>query len=224
MWCIGELTGEYIERMEDILNLYERPYRRKEPVICFDEKMHHLVSDVRSPLPMKRGFIKRRDYEYKRKGSCNIFCVIEPKAGRHLTYVTKNRKAVEFAKVIRRIEGIYSKVKKVHIVLDNLNTHVKKSLLGYYGEEEGQRIWERFEWHYTPKHASWLNQVEIEIGLYQRGCIGRERIGNIDELRVRTKAWNRRMNIRKVKINWKFTSKKARKKFKYSFKTYLPKD
>ena len=108
--------------------------------------------------------------------------------------------------------------------MDNLNTHVKKSLLGYYGEEEGQRIWDRFEWHYTPKYASWLNQAEIEIGLYQRGCIGKDRIGNIDELRVRTKAWNRRMNIRKVKINWKFTSKEARKKFKYSFKTFMIKD
>ena len=224
MWCIGELNGEYIKRMEDILNLYECPYRRKEPVICFDEKMHHLVSDVRSPLPMKRGYIKKRDYEYKRKGSCNVFCVIEPKAGRHLTYVTRNRRAVEFAKVIRRIERIYSKSKKIHIVLDNLNTHVKKSLLEYYGEEEGQRIWDRFEWHYTPKHASWLNQAEIEIGLYQRACIGKDRIGSIEELRERTRAWNRRMNTRKVKIDWKFTSKKARKKMKYSVKTYLPKD
>ena len=188
-------------------------------MICFDEKMHHLVSDVRSPLPMKRGYIKKRDYEYKRKGSCNVFCVIEPKVGRHLTYVTRNRRAVEFAKVIRRIERIYSKVKKIHIVLDNLNTHVKKSLLEYYGEVEGQRIWDRFEWHYTPKHASWLNQAEIEIGLYQRACIGKDRIGSIEELMERTRAWNRRMNTRKVKIDWKFTSKKARKKMKYSVKT-----
>ena len=166
MWCIGELTREYKERMEDILDLYECSYKKSEPVICFDEKLHHLVSDVRSPLPMKRGYIKKRDYEYKRRGSCNVFCIIEPRAGRHLTYVTKNRKAVEFAKVIRRIEGIYSKSKKIHIVLDNLNTHVKKSLVGYYGEVEGQRIWERFDWHYTPKHASCLNQAEIEISLY----------------------------------------------------------
>ena len=220
MWCIGEMTKEYKERMEDILDLYERGYNKKEPVVCFDEKLHHLVSDVRSPLPMRRGYIKKRDYEYKRRGSCNVFCVIEPRAGRHLTYVTKNRKAVEFAKVIRRIEGIYSKSKRIHIVLDNLNTHVKKSLSGYYGEEEGQRIWERFEWHYTPKHGSWLNQAEIEISLYQRSCIGRDRIGDIDELRERTRAWNRKMNAKKVKIDWKFTSKQARKKMKYSIKTF----
>ena len=220
MWCIGELNGEYKERMEDVLDLYESSYRRKEPVICFDEKLHHFVLDVRSPLPMKRGFIKKRDYEYRRRGSCNVFCVIEPRAGRHLTYVTENRKAVEFAKVIRRIEGIYSSARKIHIVLDNLNTHVKKSLVGYYGEREGSRIWDRFEWHYTPKHASWLNQAEIEIGLYQRGCIGKDRIGSIEELRERTRAWNRRMNMRKVKIDWKFTSKEAQKKMKYNCKTY----
>ena len=93
-----------------------------------------------------------------------------------MTYVTKNRKAREFAKVIRKIERVYSKAEKIHIVLDNLNTHVKKSLEEYYGEKEGERIWDRFEWHYTPKHASWLNQAEIEIGLYQRGCIGKDRI------------------------------------------------
>ena len=107
MWCIGELTPEYKERMEDILNLYERSYSKKEPVICFDEKLHHLVEDVRIPLPMKEGVIKKRDCEYKRKGSCNVFCAVEPRAGRHLTYVTGNRRAGEFAKVIRRIERLY---------------------------------------------------------------------------------------------------------------------
>lgn len=224
MWCIGQLTKEYKERMEEILDLYEQPYNNSEPVICFDEKLHHLVSDVRSPHPMKEGFIKKRDYEYKRKGSCNVFCAVEPRAGRHLIYVTKNRRAMEFAKVIRRIEGHYSTAKRIHRVLDNLNTHVKKSLLEFYDNEEGERIWGRFEWHYTPKHASWLNQAEIEIGLYQRSCIGKDRIGSIEELRERTKAWSRRMNARKVKIDWKFTTEKARKKFKYKVKTILSKD
>ena len=187
MWCIGELTPEYKERMEDILNLYERSYSKKEPVICFDEKLHHLVEDVRTPLPMKEGVIKKRDCEYKRKGSCNVFCAVEPRAGRHLTYVTGNRRAGEFAKVIRRIERLYSTVKRIHIVLDNLNTHVKKSLVEYYGEKEGERIWERFEWHYTPKHASWLNQAEIEIGLYQRGCIGKDRVGKYTGVEAKDK-------------------------------------
>ena len=224
MWCIGELTPEYIKRMEDILDLYEQPHKNKEPVICFDEKLHHLVSDTRFSLPMKEGFIKKRDYEYKRKGSCNVFCAVEPKAGRHLIYVTKNRRGPEFAKVIRRIEGHYSTAKKIHIVLDNLNTHVKKSLLEYYGKEEGERIWGRFEWHYTPKHASWLNQAEIEIGLYVRGCIGKDRVGDIGELRERSNAWRRRMNARRVKIDWKFTSEQARKRMKYNCKTSCPKD
>ena len=106
-------------------------------------------------------------------------------------------------------------------MLDNLNTHVKKSLVEYYGEEEGERLWDRFEWHYTPKHASWLNQAEIAISLYQRGCIGKDRIGDIEELRQRTKAWNQRINRKKTTINWKFTTKRARKKFKYTVKTNL---
>ena len=135
----------------------------------------------------------------------------------------KNRRAREFAKVIRRIERLYTTAEKIHIVLDNLNTHVKKALVEYYGEKEGERIWDRFEWHYTPKHASWLNQAEIEISLYQRGCIGKERIGSIEELRERTKAWNKRVNTEKVKINWKFTTEDAREKFKYSVKNYYVK-
>jgi len=105
--------------------------------------------------------------------------------------------------------------------LDNLNTHVRKSLLDFYGKEEGERLWERFEWHYTPKHDSWLNQAEMEISLYQRGCTGRDRIGEIEELRERTRAWNKEMNKEKVKINWKFTVKEARRKFKYSIKTNM---
>lgn len=215
MWCIPEITPEFIERMEDVLNLYEKDYNPDEPVICLDEKPVQLLKDSRACIPIKPGKIKRIDYEYVRNGTANVFCIVEPKGGRHFTYVTKNRKGKEFAKVLKRLANHYSGVKKIHLVMDNLNTHRKKSLVDFYGDEEGTKIWNRFEIHYTPKHASWLDQAEIEIGIYSRQCLGKSRIKNIDELRERTKAWNRIVNRKKLKINWNFTTKSARKKFKY---------
>ena len=168
MWCIPELTTEFIERMEDVLDLYAKPYDSKEPVVCLDEKPVQLVKDAREPIQGKAGSIKKRDYEYIRAGTANIFCAIEPKGGQHFTYVTKNRKGKEFAKVLNRIGNYYSYAGKIHLVMDNLNTHSLKSLTNFYGEEKGKEIWNKFEIHYTPKHASWLDQAEIEIGIYSR--------------------------------------------------------
>ena len=215
MWCIAELTPEFIERMEDVLDLYAKPFNPKEPVVCLDEKPVQLVQDARESIPGKPGKIKKRDYEYKRAGTANVFCAVEPKGGRHFTYVTKNRKGKEFAKVLNRIANHYSHADKIHLVMDNLRTHSQKSLTNFYGEEKGTEIWNRFEIHFTPKHASWLDQAEIEIGIYSRQCLGKSRIGSIDELRKKTNAWNKEVNKKKLKINWKFTTKKARKKFKY---------
>jgi len=161
MLCIGELTPEFIERMEDVLDLYAKPYNPKEPVVCLDEKPMQLLKDAREAISGKPGKIKKRDYEYIRAGTANVFCAVEPKGGRHFTYVTKNRKGKEFAKVLRRIANHYSHADKVHLVMDNLNTHRKKSLTDFYGEEKGTEIWNRFEIHFTQKHASWLDQAEI---------------------------------------------------------------
>ena len=215
MWCIPEMTPEFIERMEDVLDLYAKNYDSNEPVVCLDEKPVQLVKDAKRPIPGKCGSIKKRDYEYIRAGTANVFCAVEPKAGRHFTYVTKNRKGKEFAKVLNRISKHYSNAKKIHLVMDNLRTHSLKSLINFYGERKGNDIWNRFEVHVTPKHASWLDQAEIEIGIYSRQCLGKNRMGDIDELRNKTRAWNKEANKRKLKINWKFTTKEARKKFKY---------
>jgi len=215
MWCIPELTPEFIERMEDILNVYAKPYDSQEVVICLDEKPVQLVKEGREPIPGKAGSIKKRDYEYIRAGTANVFCIVEPKAGQHFTYVTENRKGKEFAKVLNRIAKHYSPVEKVHLVMDNLSTHSLRSLTNFYGEEKGNEIWNKFVIHYTPKHASWLDQAEIEIGIYTRQCLGKSRIGDIDELNKKTKAWNKEVNKKKLIINWKFTTKEARKKFKY---------
>ena len=215
MWCIAELSPEFIERMEDVLDLYAKPYNPKETVVCLDEKPVQLVKDARESISGKPGKIKKRDYEYIRAGTANVFCAVEPKGGRHFTYVTKNRKGKEFAKILRRIASHYSHADKVHLVMDNLNTHSQKSLTDFYGEEKGNEIWERFDIHFTPKHASWLDQAEIEIGIYSRQCLGKSRIGHIDELRKKTNSWNKEVNKKKLKINWQFTTTKAREKFKY---------
>jgi len=215
MWCIGEITPEYRERMEDVLATYERPYRKNEPVLCLDERPVQLLDEKREPRPMRPGKVTRRDGEYVRCGTANIFCAVEPKAGRHFTRVTENRKGPQFASMLSSLAAKYSKAKKIHLVMDNLNTHIEKPLIERYGKKEGSRIWRRFVVHYTPKHGSWLNQAEIEISLLSRQCLGKRRIADIATLRSEVAAWNRRVNRDRTKIDWKFDRKDARKIFKY---------
>jgi hypothetical protein len=214
MWCIPELTDEFIERMEDVLNLYERPYNAKEPVVCLDERPTPLHADVRPARMMEDGS-RHRDAEYVRHGVANVFAIVEPKAGRHLTRATPNRKNPAFARTLRDIELAYPAAKKIHIVVDNLSTHTQKALTDTFGCKEGQRIWQRFAVHYTPKHGSWLNQAEIELSIFVRQCLGSRRIDSFPILRSETTAWNRRANRNKLTIDWKFTTKLARKKLRY---------
>jgi transposase len=218
MWCIGKITPEYRERMEDVLGIYERPYRQSEPVICLDERPVQLLNEKREPRPMRPGKVARRDGEYVRCGTANIFCVVEPKAGRHFTRVTENRKGPQFASMLFSVAAKYPKAKKIHLVMDNLNTHAEKPLIERYGYKEGHRIWKRFVVHYTPKHGSWLNQAEIEISLLSRQCLGKRRIADIARLRSEVSAWNRRVNRSRTKIDWRFDRKKARKTFDYKAK------
>ena len=203
--------------MNDVLAVYERPYDPKHPVICIDEKPLQLLGEVRDPLPMRPGKVARRDGEYKRFGTANIFCAVEPKAGRHFTRVTPNRTGLRFASMLASIERKYSYAKTIHLIMDNLNTHKEKWLIKKYGEQEGQRIWRRFNVHYTPLHGSWLNQAEIEISILSRQCLHRRRFASIEFLRSEVNAWNRRVNQRKTKIDWSFDRKKARKVFHDSF-------
>jgi len=219
MWCVPTLNDEYIHRMEDVLDLYERPYDLKRPVVCLDEKPTQLLNNGRPTILAKLGNgVKKRDYEYERKGTANIFCAVEPKKGRYFAKVTKHRKKPDFAKFLKGIADSYSRAEEIDLVMDNLNTHNESSLIERYGKALGEKIWSRFNVHYTPKHASWLNQAEIAIGIYSRQCLGKDRIGSIDELRKRSKAWSKRANKNKITIDWTFTKKKARKKFKYNAK------
>jgi hypothetical protein len=218
MWCVGELDDEYIFKMEDVLKIYEKPLSEREPVVCVDEKPVVLHKDTRPSIPMQLGQVARRDYEYERCGTANVFCGIEPKAGVHFTKVTPTRASPEFADFILEIAAHYPAADTIHLVMDNLSTHTRKALVDRFGEVAGGWLWDRFTVHYTPKHGSWLNQAEIEIGIFSRQCLGKRRIGDISTLRCQAKAWHRRTNRDKTKIQWKFTRKLARLKINYSFK------
>ena len=218
MWCVAELDEEYIGKMEDVLETYEKGYDPAEPVICFDEKPVTLHADVRPPIPAQPGREARRDNEYERRGTANVFCAVEPKAGRHFTFPTPDRSGFEFAQAVAKLACQYPNAKTIHLVMDNLSSHSRKSLTDLYEEDFGGEIWDRFTVHYTPTHGSWLNQAEIEISLFARQCLGKRRIPDLDTLRRETRAWNRRMNRERIKIDWKFDRKAARRKFGYKYK------
>ncbi len=218
MWCVPKLDKEFINRMEDILDIYEMPVDDNDPIVCIDEKSIQLLDNKREESCTKEGSIRKIDHEYKRNGAANIFMAVEPKKGIFHAKVTDNRTGKDFAKYLSQIERKYSNSKKIILVMDNLNTHKEKSLLDFYGTDKGKKLWKRFEVHYTPKHASWLNQAEIAIGMYSRQCLGKRRIGSIEDLRKKTNGWVSAINSKEVIIKWKFNKVEAREKFKYKVK------
>jgi hypothetical protein len=215
MWCVADLDEAYVEKMEDVLKTYERPYDPQQPVVCLDEKPVTLHADVRRPSPAVPGREMRRDNEYERRGTANVFCAVEPQAGQHFTFPTPDRSAFEFAQVAFHLALQYPEAETIHLVMDNLNIHHRKSLTDLYGTQVGAEIWERFTVHYTPTHGSWLNQAEIEIGMFSRQCLGNRRIPDLATLRRESRAWNRRVNRAQTKINWSFDQRAARRKFGY---------
>src|SRR5689334_1870184 len=202
MWVVADLDDDYIRKMEDVLEVYERPYDPQQPVVCLDEKPITLNADVRLGSPAAPGREARKDNEYKRNGTVNVFCAVEPKAGRHFTFATPDRSGFEFAKVVLELALCYP-ARTIHLILDNLNIHRRKSLTDLLGSEVGGEVWDRFTVHYTPTHGSWLNQAEIEISLFSRQCLGTRRITDLKSLRLQSRAWNRRMNRDQVKISWR---------------------
>jgi hypothetical protein len=215
MWCVADLNETYIRKMEDVLETYEKPYDPSEPVVCLDEKPITLHADVRPASSAEPGREARRDNEYERRGTANVFCAVEPKAGRHFTFPTPDRSSPQFAQVVFQLALQYPDAETIHLVMDNLNIHCRKSLTDLYGAELGGEIWDRFTVHHTPTHGSWLNQAEIEIGIFSRQCLGTRRIPDLRTLRLESRAWNRRMNRDRIKINWKFDRKTARRTFGY---------
>lgn len=216
MWCIpGDLDEQYLLRMEDILDLYNRPYNPKEPVLCLDEKPVMLHEDIRAPRPARPGHIRKTDSEYKRRGSVNVFCAVEPLSGKHFVKPTRSRTAREYAKMIAEIARRYPGAHTIHLVQDNVNIHGPKSLIDCYGPDDGLRIWNRFTVHYTPKHGSRLNQAEILIGKFSRECLGKLRIPSFEDLQKHVRPWLIASRRKTFTINWYFNTKEAREKFHY---------
>lgn len=216
MWCIGDLDEEYIRRMEDVLDVYERPYDEAFPVICLDEKPVALFSDKTPRLPPRGpGEVLLVDYEYERAGSANVFCAVEPKVGRYFNKVTASRDGLEFSIFMTEMAARYAAATKIVLVMDNLSTHSCEILKQHMGEDLATKLAGRFEIHYTPVHASWLNQAEIAIGMYSRQCLGDGRVGDINSLKRNTVVWNKAANRRGQIINWRFTKSKARKSMGY---------
>jgi hypothetical protein len=215
MWVVADLDEEYIAQMEDVLKTYEQAYDPQRPVVCLDEKPVTLHADVRPTSPAQPGREARRDNEYERCGTANVFCAVEPKAGRHFTFATSDRSGYEFSQVMVNLALAYPVAKTIHLVMDNLSSPSQKSLAAVFGAEMAAEVWGRFTVHYTPTHGSWLKQAEIEIGMFSRQCVGKRRIPDLKTLRHEAKAWSRRMNRDGVKIAWKFDGKAARRKFAY---------
>jgi hypothetical protein len=215
MWCVPRLDREYVERMEDVLNTLSRPLDPREPVVALDERPVVLHDSARIGRPAAPGKLARQDYEYVRRGTANVYCIASPRGGQHWTHATPNRKAEWFVRALRRVARSFPRARKIHLILDNLNIHRESSLRNVLGPRDARRLWRRFEVHYTPKHASWLDPAEIEVSLWSRECLGRDRVGDLAELRRRTRAWNARANRQKRTIDWRFTTADARRVFRY---------
>lgn len=196
--------------MEDVLDVYERTYNPKEPVVCMDEKPLQLLGEVREPLPMKPGETAIIDSEYIRNGTCSIFAFIEPLAGKHHVSVREHRTATDWAEEIKYLcDVMYPDADKIILVMDNLNTHKVASLYKKYRPEEAFRLRKRLEIHYTPKHGSWLDIAEIELNVMTKQCLSR-RIESIDKLKSELSAWESERNAKQAKVKWQFTNDKAR--------------
>ena len=217
MWCIGKLTAEYRQRMYDLLDLYARPFHRSEPVVCLDEKSKQLLKQTRPALPIGPGAPLKEDYEYVRSGTCNLFVAVEPKGGRRTVTVTDHRAKVDFVAFVRYLlEEVYRAARRIHFVMDNLNTHFRSSFDEVLGTETAQNLLHRVVFHYTPKHASWLNMAEIEIGILDRQCLNR-RVPDKAVLAGEVAAWQQRRNNEGRCIEWTFTRQDADRKLAHHY-------
>jgi hypothetical protein len=200
--------------MYELLDLYARPYDAREPVICVDEKAKQLLRETRRPMPARPGALARQDYEYERAGTCNIFVAVEPLGGRRTTQVTARRTKLDFVGFIcRMLRRGYTRARKVHLVLDNLNVHWRQSFEEVLGCRTAATVLRRIQFHYTPTHASWLNMAEIEIGVLQRQCLARC-AGAQTLLAGEVAAWQRRRNAARCGIEWSFTRRDADRKLR----------
>jgi len=205
--------------MEDVLEVYAQPYDPKRPQVCFDEGGKQLIGEVRPPLPVRPGTPRREDYEEERNGTANLFMVFEPLAGTRRVEVTERRTNQDFARRRRRlVDEWYPEAEKIVLVMDNLSTHTPAALYEAFAPAEARRLVEKLEWHYTPKHGSWLNVAEMELSVLARPCLDR-RIPDRETLRREVAAWEQKRNVAVVKVDGQFTTADARVKLKRLYPT-----
>lgn len=224
MWCVPKLDAEYVARMEDVLRSYSAPLKSSYPLVCLDERPVQLHDEVREPTGPRPGRPARRDSEYKRRGTANVFAIVAPRLGVHLTHATNDRKSPSYVAALQQIAVRFRRAKRIHLVQDNLSSHSEAACIRELGERRGRKLWARFILHFTPKHGSWLNIAETEISLWSRQCLGRRRIGSLSILQKETHAWNARANSQKRRIIWNFNLKAARRRFKLRVVKPRPKD
>jgi DDE superfamily endonuclease len=204
--------------MEQVLDVYKRPYNSRLPVVCMDETPRQLIKETRIPIPGKRGRLERHDYEYERCGVYTVFMANEPLAGRRFVKSTERKTRFDWAEFIKDLAGRYKKAKKIILVMDNLSTHKAGSLYETFPPEEAKKLWERFEFVYTPTHGSWLNMAEIELNVMIRQCLN-GRFGSLDKVATAIAAWQRHRDNLKKKVQWQFTTQDARIKLRRLYPT-----
>ena len=220
MWCIPpKQSGEFVYHMEDVLEVYKRPYDPRRPVVCLDETFKQLIGEVREPLPVAPGQMERYDSVYVRNGVTSLFMTFEPLAGWRHVELSDTRTARDFARVVKGLVDSrrYKDAEKIVLVMDQLNTHGPWSLYEAFAPDEARRIADRLEVHHTPKHGSWLNMAEIELSAFERDLP--ERVGDQAAMATHVAAWEKRRNDAKVKADWQFTADDARIKLRKLYPT-----
>jgi hypothetical protein len=209
-----EANAAFVAAMEDVLTVYTRPRDPARPLVCLDETSKQLVAETRAPVPMRSGQPARRDYEYRRNGTANLYMLFAPLEGWRHAEITERRTAIDYAHILRDLADVHlPKADKIVLVQDNLNTHAPASLYEAFAPKEARRIIERFEWHYTPKHGSWLNLAESELAVLSVQCLDR-RIPDMRALKREVRAWQSNRNTKNAKASWHFTTADARMKLK----------
>lgn len=221
MWCIpAQADGEFVYHMEDVLEVYQRPYDPLRPTVCMDESSKQLIGEIAAPLPLESGHAPRYDYEYRRNGVNNLFMFFDPLAGQRFVQVTEQRTKIDWAYAIRDLVDLhYPHAERITLVMDNLNTHSPGSLYEAFEPAEAQRIADRLEIHHTPKHGSWLNMAELELGILARQCLDR-RIPDAATLKRCVRLWQSNRNQAQTRVDWRFTTADARIKLKRLYPSF----
>lgn len=222
MWCIGQITGEYLARLEDVLSLYHLPYNEQRPVICLDELPFQMLGEQVAPIQMKSGATKKFDYEYERKGVASVFVAFEPLSGKRLVKVYLRRTKADYCRFQQEVVRHWSAAEVIVEVQDNLNTHNASSFYENLPPSEAYSLMKRFEFHYTPKKGSWLNMAELELSALSRQCLAR-RIPDIGTLSSELAAIVKERNDLKIKVKWQFTVENAREKLNRHYDNVIAK-